>query len=80
MQTWRGTKGDPNGKNTIADNGGMAADEADELVEDLQASPERHAAPEGILEDLDPDDLFEGADDNYNRNPRKRRALVPRTS
>ena len=43
----------------------MAADEADDPGEDLEASLEHHATPEGILEDLDPDDLFEGADDNY---------------
>nr|XP_020149902.1 uncharacterized protein LOC109735103 [Aegilops tauschii subsp. strangulata] len=57
--------GDPNGNNATADNGGTTTDEAENPGEDLQASPERHATPEGIPEDLDPDDLFEGADHNY---------------
>ena len=56
----RGTNGKPNGNNS-----GTAADEADDLGEDLQASLECHATLEGILEDLDPDDLFEGAANNY---------------
>ena len=61
----RGTNGDPSGNNATADYGGTTVDDANNPGEDFQASPQRHASPEGIPEDLDPDDLFEGANDNY---------------
>ena len=57
----RGTSGN----NATADIGGAEADEASDREEDLQASLERHANPKGFPKDMDPNDLFEGADDNY---------------
>jgi hypothetical protein len=58
----RGANGEPSGNNPTVD---TAANDMEDPGKDLQASPERHVELEGIPRDSDPDDLFEGADDNY---------------
>ena len=66
---WRrrteGTNRGPSGHNIAPTNNRAAAHEADSRREDIQAFLEQQNSPAGIPEDEDPDDLFDGADNNY---------------
>jgi hypothetical protein len=61
----RGNNGEPSGNNATANNGDAEDGDADNHEEDVQASPLRNSIPDRLRRDSDPDDLFEGADDNY---------------
>jgi hypothetical protein len=61
----RGNNGEPSGNDATANNGDTENGNADNQEEEVQASPVRNGMPDRHLGDSDPDDLFEGADDNY---------------
>jgi hypothetical protein len=61
----KGNNGEPSGNDATADNGDAENGGADNQEEEVQASPVRNDTPNQHLGDSDPDDLFEGADDNY---------------
>ena len=61
----RGNNGEPRGNDATANNGDVEDGDADNHEEEVQASPVRNGRPDRPLGDSDPDDLFEGADDNY---------------
>jgi hypothetical protein len=61
----KGNNGEPSGNVATANNNDAEDGDANDLEEDIQASPARNGTPDRHLGDSDPDDLFEGADDNY---------------
>jgi hypothetical protein len=61
----RGNNGEPSVNDTTANNSDAEDGDAGNHEEEVQTSPVRNGTPDQPLGDSDPDDLFEGADDNY---------------
>lgn len=61
----RGHNGEPNGNNATTNENKAITCNVNDTGGDTQSSPVRNGSPEKNPEDLDLNDLFEGADDNY---------------